>query len=97
MASNHDKAAKRIAKKLSGKYDRGQGPDINTSAQATEVETATTVQDGLRQLQGFQKPVYIAGADAEATRKALEATSGTTVGVRNQNGKIVKWSTRKRR
>ena len=97
MARKHDKAAKRIAKKLGGEYNRGQGPDVNTSAQATEVETTNTVRDGLRQLRGFEKPVYIAGADADATRKALDATNGTTVGVRDQNGNIVKRSTRKRR
>ena len=71
-------------------------PDINTSSQATEVETARTVEDAKRQLRGFKKPVYIAGADAEATKKALESTKGTTIGVRDQSGKILKRSTRKR-
>ena len=97
MASKHDKTGERVARKLGGEYNRGQGPDVNTPSQATEVETAKTVRDGLRQLQGFNKPVYIAGADAEATKKALEATQGTSVGVRDHNGKIVKRSTRKRR
>lgn len=96
MASKHDKAAECLAKKLGGKYNRGQGPDVNTPSQATEVETVKTVEDGKRQLKGFKKPVYIAGADAEATRKALEATEGTTIGVRDQNGKILRRSTRKR-
>ncbi|MEE9228241.1 MAG: hypothetical protein V3U47_04660, partial [Acidimicrobiia bacterium] len=72
MASNHDETAKRIAKRKSTTYNRGQGPDIQTSRQIIEVETAATVGDGTRQLQGFRKPVYIAGADAEATQKALE-------------------------
>ncbi len=96
MPSKHDKTAARIARKLDGEYNRGQGPDIITPSQATEVETPNTVQDGLRQLKGFRKSVYIAGADAEATRKALEATEGTTIGVRDHNGKILKRSTRKR-
>lgn len=54
------------------------------------------MRDGLRQLQGFRKPVYIAGADAEATQAALDATKGTTVGVMNPQGKILKRSTRRR-
>ena len=29
-------------------------------------------RDGLRQLQGYQKPVYVAGADEKATPAALE-------------------------
>jgi len=95
MPSEHDKTAERVAKKLGGEYNRGQGPDINTPSQATEVETARTVEDAKRQLKGFKKPVYIAGANAEATRKALASTEGTTIGVRDQNGKIVKRSTRK--
>ncbi len=97
MPSKHDKTAERVARKLGGEYNRGQGPDVTTPSQATEVETAKTVRDGLQQLQGFNKPVYIAGADAEATKKALEATQGTTVGVRDHNGKILNRSTRKRR
>ena len=96
MPSKHDRTAQRIAKRLGGTYNRGQGPDIKTREQATEVERAETVSDGLRQLKGFQKPVYIAGADAAATRAALEATEGTTVGVRDPNGRILKRSTRKR-
>jgi len=87
MASEHDKTAERIAGKLGGKYNRGQGPDVNTPSQATEVETAETVEDAKRQLRGFKKPVYIAGAAAKATKKAVKSTEGTTIGVRDQNGK----------
>ena len=53
------------------------------------METEKTANDGLRQLQGYRKPVYIAGADAKATEAALEATKGTTVGVINEQGKVV--------
>ena len=70
MASYHDDTAKRLARKEGVDYNRGQGPDVIS----IEVETATTVRDGLRQLQGFKKPVYIAGASAKATKAALEAT-----------------------
>lgn len=96
MASYHDDTAKRLARKEGVDYNRGQGPDVNSPRRAIEVETATTVRDGLRQLQGFKKPVYIAGASAKATKAALDATQGTTVGVMDPNGKIVKPSTRGR-
>ena len=56
-----------------------------------------TVSDGIRQLQGFREPVYIAGVDDAAVQAALERTKETTVGVMDNQGKIVKRSTRKRR
>ena len=89
--------AKRIAKQKGVAYNRGQGPDVKTSRQVIEVETENTVNDGFRQLRGFRKPAHIAGADAAATKKALEATKGTTVGVMDSRGKSVKRSTRNSR
>lgn len=97
MTSKHDKTAESLASKEGVEYNKGQGPDVNSGRRAIEVETADTARDGLRQLQGFNKPVYIAGADAEATKAALEATQDTTVGVMNSQGKIVKRSTRRRK
>ena len=48
-----------------------------------------------RQLQGHRKPVYVAGTTQEAVDKALKATQGTTIGVMNNRGKVVKKSTRR--
>ena len=78
-------------------YNRGPGPDVITSRQAIEVETKGTVRDGLRQLQGYRKPVYIAGADRPTTERAVEVTQGTTVGVMDPHGRILKRSTRIRK
>lgn len=97
MTSKHDKTATRLARKEGVDYNRGRGPDVNSGHRAIEVETENTARDGLRQLQGFTKPVYIAGADDAATKAALEAAKNTTVGVMNSQGRIVKPSTRKRR
>lgn len=94
--TKHDKTANRIARKEGTAYNEGQGPDINTGRRAVEVETKDTVQDGLRQLQGFRKPVYIAGADRKATEAALDATAGTTIGVMSHTGRVIKRSTRSR-
>ena len=95
MGTKHDNTANRIARKKGVEYNRGQGPDVITRRQVIEVETADTIGDAFRQLRGFRKPVYIAGADAAATRAALDAASGTTVGVMDPRGNIVKRSTRK--
>lgn len=97
MSSKHDRVAQRIAQKDGVVYNRGQGPDINSKKRAIEVETAQSVKDGVRQLQGFRKPVYIAGADREATKSAEQAVQGTTIGVMNTAGRIVKRSRRKSR
>ena len=96
MPSKHDQTASRLARKDGVRYNRGQGPDIVSPRRAIEVETTETARDGLRQLRGFRKPVYIAGADPEATEAALEATRNTTVGVMDPQGNIVKRSTRHR-
>ncbi len=96
MPTKHDTVANRLAKKEDTEYNRGQGPDVNTSKRAIEVESERTVRDGLRQLQGFHKPVYIAGSNPQATKNALEETKGTTVGVMNSQGKILKPSGRKK-
>ena len=95
--SKHDDTANRIARQQGTEYNRGQGPDIIKSDKVIEVETARSVDDASRQLAGFRKPAYVAGADAEATAKALEKYKNTTIGVMNQKGKIVRPSTRKRK
>ena len=97
MAGKHDEVAKRIAKKQGVAYNQGQGPDVENSQRAIEVETTDTVGDAARQLAGYQKPVYVAGADAEATKKALQHYKDTTIGVMNSRGQILKRSTRRRK
>ncbi len=94
--SKHDQTAEKLAKKERTQYNRGQGADIQGGRRVIEVETEATVRDGLRQLQGYQKPVYIAGADEEATQAALKATKGTTVGVMDDKGNVVRSSSRKK-
>ncbi len=93
---SHKVAANRIAKRLRTDYNSGKGVDIVTPTRAVEVETPSTVKDGVSQLRGFRKPVYVAGSNQEATQRALDITQGTTVGVMDSKGNIVKRSTRKR-
>jgi len=93
-SKSHRSTAKRLAKKFGTEYNMGQGADINAQDVAIEVETPGTVKGGLKQLQGHQKQVYIAGTNQKAVERALERTKGTTVGVMDNQGKIVKKSTR---
>ena len=95
-SKSHKTAANKIAKKYNTDYNTGKGADIKTNKVVIEVETENTVSDGFRQLQGHKKPVYIAGANKVTVDKALKATKGTTVGVMDNKGNIVKRSTRKK-
>ena len=97
MASKHDRAAERLARKLRTEYNRGKGPDVITNDQVTETEIVETVGDAGDQLRGYRRAAYVQGADDEATQASLERYAGTTIGVRNPQGKIVKRSTRKRK
>lgn len=97
MAVKHDNVAKRIAKKQGTTYNRGQGPDVENSKRAIEVEKTRTVGDAARQLAGYRKPVYVAGIDDQATKKAIKYYKKTTIGVMNSRGHILKRSTRGRK
>ena len=93
---SHKITANRIAKKMNTEYNEGKGVDIKFTNATIEVETPETVADAPGQLRGHRGPVYIAGTNKEAVNKAMETTKGTTVGVMDNQGNIVKPSTRKR-
>lgn len=93
----HKQTAQRIAKKYKTTYNNGKGADVIADNIIVEVETEGTVHSGNQQLRGYNKPVYIAGTNAKATKKAMEQTSGTTIGVMDNNGNIKKKSSRKKR
>ena len=96
MPTKHDTTAQRIANKKGVPYNQGQGPDIKTPRQTIEVETTNTIPDAGRQLQGYRGLVYVAGADAAATKEALDHYEDTTIGVMDPSGKILKPSIRKK-
>lgn len=93
---SHKTTANRIARKLSTEYNPGPGIDIKTRRLTVEVETENTVREAPRQLQGHRGPVYIAGANQRTLDLALQITRGTTIGVMNNQGEIIKSSTRKK-
>jgi hypothetical protein len=92
----HKTTANRIARKYKIEYNEGPGADIQTSRIAIEVEPPESVSAAMTQLQGYRKLVYIAGTNKEAVEKALEVTRGTTVGMMDSQGNIVKRSSRKK-
>lgn len=93
---SHKIAANRIARKFNAEYNQGEGVDINTKRLVIEIETPETVNDGIGQLRGFRKPVYIAGSNQETVNKALDRTKNTTIGVMDSHGNIIKRSIRKK-
>jgi len=96
MATKHDKTAEQIAENKGVSYNKGPGPDIKTPRQTIEVETPNTIGDAGRQLQGHRGPVYVAVIDDKDIPKAMERYDGTTIGVMDSSGKVVKPSSRKR-
>jgi len=92
---SHKTTSNRIAKKNNAEYNNRKGVDIVTPSRAIEVETANTVKSGIGQLQGHKKPSYIAGTNQQAVDKALKVTQGTTIGVMDNQGNIIKSSSRK--
>ena len=92
---SHRVAANRIARKSGAQYNDGKGVDVDARRVTVEVETPGTVADAPRQLRGHRGPAYIAGTNREAVERALEVAEGTTIGVMDNQGNIVKPSTRK--
>lgn len=92
---SHKTAANRIAKKYGVEYNTGEGVDIRSKRATVEVETPDTVDDAPGQLRGHRGPVYIAGTNKEAVNKAINVTKGTTIGVIDSQGNIVRRSKRK--
>lgn len=93
---SHKTTANRIAKKLGTEYNNGSGVDVKSKRATVEVETPETVADAPNQLRGHRGPAYIAGTNQNAVNKALEVTKGTTIGVMDNQGNVVKSSTRKK-
>jgi len=93
---SHETAARRIASRLGTEFNAEEGVDIKCPRATVEVETADTVSEAPRQLQGHRGPAYVAGTNQAAVQAALEVTEGTTIGVMDNQGNVVRRSTRKK-
>ena len=94
MSKNHDIVANRIAKKFNVFYNAGRGPDIMKYPMVVEVVLSSEVEKGMKYLEDFEGPSYLAGVTSKAIEKARKTTKGTCIGVMDQYGKILKRSTR---
>ena len=91
---SHKSTANRLAKIHNAEYNQGQGPDIKTEDITIEVETPDSMADAGRQLRGHRGPVYVAGTNKEAVDSALERYGDSTIGVMDNQGNIIKPSSR---
>ena len=91
---SHKTTANRLAEMYNAEYNKGQGPDIKTQSITIEVETPESVADAGRQLSGHRGPVYVVGTNKEAVESALERYGDSTIGVMDNQGKIIKPSSR---
>ena len=92
---SHKTTANRLAKIYNTQNNQGKGVDIKTDSIAIEVETPESITDAGQQLKGHSGPVYVAGTNQQATELALKYYKDTTIGVMDNQGKILKPSTRK--
>jgi len=89
--------ANRIARKFNTDYIPGPGPDIKCSKATIAVETGETLSDANRKLSGYRVPVYVAVTNKKSLFAAIEKYAHTTIGVMDNQGDIVKISTRKKK
>ena len=91
---SHNITANRLANMHNAEYNQGKGPDIKANNITIEVETPESVADAGRQLSGHQGPVYVAGTNKKAVELALDRYGDSTIGVMDNQGNIVKRSSR---
>ena len=86
--------ANRIAKKLNTEYILGPGPDIKSPQYTIAVETEESLSEAVRKLSGYRGPVYVAVTNKKSLFAAIEKYAHMTIGVMDNQGDIVKKSTR---
>jgi len=95
MATSHDIAARRIARKVKGRFRRKRSPDVKGPRIRVAVKmTAKEISKALCELGGGSGPAFIALPTKEHP-KALKRMSGLKTGLMDYTGNIKKRSTRK--
>ena len=88
----HTATGRRIAKRYKATYNEGDGIDIHADGIMIEVETTATIEEGVQRLTKHQGRVFVAVTNKEGIAEALRLTQGTSVGVMDPRGNIVKES-----
>lgn len=95
MANSHDRAARLMARKLSGWYTPGKSPDVKGIHGCAEIKSAVAeIPKALRQLAGSTGSAFIVLPKSEH-KKALERLAHLKTGLMDYQGNIAKPSTRK--
>lgn len=95
MADAHDRAARRVARKLRGQYRSAYSPDVKGRRGRAEVKTnADEIPKALRQLSGSSGPAYVVLPRPEHP-EALRKLKGHKTGLMDYHGNVKKTSTRK--
>ena len=96
MPENRSKkiTSNRIARKFKAEYIPGPGPDIKCPTCTITVETEETLSEAVRKLSGYRGPVYVAVTNKKSLFAAIEKYVHTTIGVMDNQGEIIKKSTR---
>ena len=96
MANSHDTAAKLVARKLRGRYNRQTSPDVKGKGGHAEVKSSVEeIPEALRQLGGGSGPAFVVLPSSQQ-EKALKRMTGLKTGLMNYKGKVIKPSTRKK-
>jgi len=96
MANSHDTAAKLVARKLRGRYNRQTSPDVKGKGGHAEVKSSVEeIPEALRQLGGGSGPAFVVLPSSQQ-EKALKRVTGLKTGLMNYKGKVIKPSTRKK-
>lgn len=85
----HTAVANRIAKRFATTVS-DRSPDIQTAGVTIEVETSATIRDAVRRLKNADRPAFVAVTNKEAIADALRYAHGTSVGVMDPQGQIVR-------
>ena len=88
----HTATTNRIAKRYGAMVNPDGNPDIQSQGLTVEVETTASVAAGIRRLQNFEGPVFVAVTNREALEDALHRASRTRVGVMDPQGEIIQQS-----
>jgi hypothetical protein len=88
----HTAAANRIAKRFGTTASDDGSPDVQTHEVTIEVETSATIRAAIRRLKDADRPAFVAVTNKEALVDALRYAHGTSVGVMDPHGEIVRQS-----
>jgi hypothetical protein len=88
----HTATANRIARRYGATVNGDGNPDILAPSVAIEVETSATLRGAIRRLKNAAGPAFVAVTNKEAISDALRFAHGTTVGVMDPHGEIIRQS-----